>query len=897
VKCSDETGVSLPGHTEQQPQQPSPAARDFYAELRRLTARAGFTVRNLQKATSTHVTSGSPDNHADFYSKSSWQRWLKGEGRYPPRKAIKKLAERLAQEQIPAGHLLELWDRAFAPDEPRAQPDEEPPSAPAAPEPALAAGPLPPAAVRRTELAASWTVHASDHLAGLVAKECAAELTDKVLTGRDSLVVGWQPVAEPGTDPPASWSVPAGDTTDVGTLACHLRHGRWLAVLGEGGSGKTTLALLLMESLLADRSPADPVPVLLPASSLAPGEMVRNWIARTLGEHYPSLRDTQAYGPDAPSDLVAQRKVLPVIDGLDDLEPAPRAALLGALQRALGRDQPLVVTCRSEEYHQAVAEIGRAPQDMTVIELQPVTAADAAYFLERGAAGPDGPSWHLIAAEIRSRPDGPLAQTLSSPLTTSLIRSAYAGRAEAAAALADYDDAAAIEAQILDALVFTRFHEHVTSESQRPRRPVSGRDADRWLAFLAVQLARERSYELDWRRLRYTFPAFGTPARWAILGGALAWIAAGTLFGVSRGMAAGVGAGVLAGAWRGLDAALVVGAIYLVAPLSYPAGAVVAPWLQWLRRHIRTPLRTALIVPAGYALESGARDGIFAAAHDSVSRAVVVGLTAMALNWLVAAAVIRLATRALLLDQVENPVYFRLRVPGRRAAFARTLSAGLLWGTGLGFAVGYGVKILSSTLAGEHPLWYFGMPAGAVLGAAFALVQWGRIPVRSAPAASPASVLRADRNLVLLLAAAFLVVLPTFYGVAFAPGSRPWVLAQFGCYGLGIGLVIWLAIALSHAWPQYLLTVGWHAAHGRLPWGLASFLAEARDLEILRQRGGTYQFRHARLQDRLASRQTGTGTGTNHRYLRLHRPTGQYTDEVAQRMDELRRSDPVAAER
>ena len=204
--------------------------------------------------------------------------------------------------------------------------------------------------------------------------------------------MGWRPVAEPGTDLSASRSVPAGETTDVGPLACHLRHGHWLAVLGPGGAGKTTLALLLMESLLADRNTADPVPVLLPAASLAPGEMVRSWIARTLADRYPSLRDAQAYGPDAPGDLVARRKVLPVIDGLDDLEPLPRAALLGALQRALGRDQPLVVTCRPEEYHQAVAEIGRAPQDMAVIELQPVTAADAAMFLERGAAGPDGPS-------------------------------------------------------------------------------------------------------------------------------------------------------------------------------------------------------------------------------------------------------------------------------------------------------------------------------------------------------------------------------------------------------------------------------------------------------------------------------------------------------------------------
>ena len=38
----------------------------------------------------------------------------------------------------------------------------------------------------------------------------------------------------------------------------------------------------------------------------------------------------------------------------------------------------------------------------------------------------------------------------------------------------------------------------------------------------------------------------------------------------------------------------------------------------------------------------------------------------------------------------------------------------------------------------------------------------------------------------------------------------------------------------------------------KAPWRLAAFLAEANDLQVLRQRGGAYQFRHARLQDHLA---------------------------------------------
>jgi hypothetical protein len=294
---------------------------------------------------------------------------------------------------------------------------------------------------------------------------------------------------------------------------------------------------------------------------------------------------------------------------------------------------------------------------------------------------------------------------------------------------------------------------------------------------------------------------------------------------------------------------LIVGAIYLLAPLTYPPGTSTPPWLQRLRGLTRTPLRAAIAVPAAYALESGLRDGIEASRTHSVVVAGLLGLTALALNWVVASVLVWLAARSRLFNLAERPVYFRLRTPGRRAEFIRTMAKGLAWGAGLGLAAGYGVNVLSNSLAHEHPLWGLGIPAGAVIGAAFALIEWGRTPVALAPAASPLSTLRADRTLVLVLAVPLLVVLPVFFGTAFAPGFHDFV--RYGLYGLGIGLTIWLAIALSHAWPQYLITVGWLAPGRKLPWRLAAFLNEAYGLQILRQRGGAYQFRHARLQDHL----------------------------------------------
>jgi hypothetical protein len=454
-----------------------------------------------------------------------------------------------------------------------------------------------------------------------------------------------------------------------------------------------------------------------------------------------------------------------------------------------------------------------------------------------------------VAATIRSHPAGPLAKTLSSPLMVGLVRSAYADRGDMTAALADSGDRAAIESRLLDGLVSAGFSSRATSEQSRPERPWSARDAERWLTFLARHLARLRSYDLDWVRLRYAVPAFTEPLRRAALGAFLAFFLAGMAFGLGRGVSFGAIQGLLYGLGHGLDAALVIGAIYLLAPLPYPPVVASAPWVVRLRGLTGTALRTIIAVPAAYAVESGLRDGIGGRPHG-VATGIGMGLTAAALNWLVAAAVVALATQAKLFDLAEKPVYFSLRAPGRRSELARALAIGLAWGAALGLVVGFGIKILSDVLALEHPLCGLGVPAGAVIGAAFVLVRWGRTPVESAPAASPGSTLRADRNLVLLLAVPFLVVIPVFFGAAFARGFHDFV--SFGLYGLGIGLTIWLALALSHAWPQYLISTGWLAARGRVPWRLAAFLDEAHDLQILRQRGGAYQFRHARLQDHLA---------------------------------------------
>ncbi|MEV6898231.1 hypothetical protein [Amycolatopsis sp. NPDC051372] len=73
-------------------------------------------------------------------------------------------------------------------------------------------------------------------------------------------------------------------------------------------------------------------------------------------------------------------------------------------------------------------------------------------------------------------------------------------------------------------------------------------------------------------------------------------------------------------------------------------------------------------------------------------------------------------------------------------------------------------------------------------------------------------------------------------------------MAGGGLFGLSVGV----SVCLARAWGAFAFTRLWLASRGRIPWGFMAFLADARRRGVLRQVGEVYQFRHARLQERLA---------------------------------------------
>jgi hypothetical protein len=135
------------------------------------------------------------------------------------------------------------------------------------------------------------------------------------------------------------------------------------------------------------------------------------------------------------------------------------------------------------------------------------------------------------------------------------------------------------------------------------------------------------------------------------------------------------------------------------------------------------------------------------------------------------------------------------------------------------------------------------------------LLVWLDIPAAATQAISPPSTLRTDLMAtvfrgtaipVLTMPPAAVVILH----ITSSGGSAVTETASMVTLGgTTIGL---LAISLS-SWSRLQVARIWLAARGDAPWHLMRFLADAHARGALRQAGAAYQFRHSRLQDRLAT--------------------------------------------
>ena len=242
------------------------------------------------------------------------------------------------------------------------------------------------------------------------------------------------------------WQDPAeGDDTPAGTLSTiaqyyHAlapgRRGR-LVILGAPGAGKSVLAAHLTQELIAA----------LPDGALTSAYRVPVWLSLTgcplTSDMSPKTADerfrkwiideiTEGFGmpADVARQLVEQDRVLPVLDGLDEMAAGGAQAVLAQLNDLASRT-PVILTCRVGDYAH-IAEESTAPspivRDAHHIRVLPLTPAAVADYLRR--VGRDRPTaWQPILQALddvgTTRRAPPGVEALTNPLLLSLAMMAF----------------------------------------------------------------------------------------------------------------------------------------------------------------------------------------------------------------------------------------------------------------------------------------------------------------------------------------------------------------------------------------------------------------------------------------------------------------------------------------
>ena len=206
-------------------------------------------------------------------------------------------------------------------------------------------------------------------------------------------------------------------------------------------------------------------------------------------------------------------------------------------------------------------------------------------------------------------------------------------------------------------------------------------------------------------------------------------------------------------------------------------------------------------------------------------------------------------------DPETPPARINARLRGRTREFARQPGAGLAWGAAAGLLVGAVAEVSYRLVLGTGGAVVYGPVLGPMLGLvwglAFGLSRWLNMPADAVRATDPAAILRADRTAFMLRLVVFAVLFGATGGIAIGQTAELPLAVVDGVALALAGVVAGLSRGPG-AWGTYTVARVTLASRGRLPWRLMSFLDDARHRGVLRQVGGVYQFRHARLQDRLA---------------------------------------------
>ncbi len=420
------------------------------------------------------------------------------------------------------------------------------------------------------------------------------------------------------------------------------------------------------------------------------------------------------------------------------------------------------------------------------IELTDLTLADCSARLAGST------TWARVLDRLGSQSGDPaaalLATVLSTPLMLTMAEAFHksGGEPESLLELAESGSRDALEARLLNAFVPTAYSRRL-NPSVPKRRRWSAERAGRWLGYLATHLKKQKTDAQD-----------------------IEWWQLGTSMSLPARM-------VVSGALCGLISGMAVTLVNVF--MNDPPAVLMDMFLDMLG------IGLAFGLVHGFVSEKIEASGAFKPSRMQIG----VGGESMGVRSR------RVLERFLprVGGGLAGGLVFGIVYGGGAAAYAMFLS--YPW---LSVALFFGNWLVAGPL--------LGLGIGIVL----ALAAWLETDAKPKESVSATDLLRKNRTIVLVQAAAVGLVLGLGYGTA---------ITYFNGFtlglpsGIGAGLASATGVGTLSAWGRWVVLVRfWLPLSGRLPWSVNAFLDDARTRGVLRQAGAVYQFRHARLRDRLA---------------------------------------------
>jgi TIR domain/NACHT domain len=246
-----------------------------------------------------------------------------------------------------------------------------------------------------------------------------------------------------------------------------------MLILGEPGGGKTTTLLDLARTLLerAKDNVKERIPVVVNLSSWKKKQPLEDWISNELSEKYRIPRKIARF-------WLLQGYLLPLLDGLDELENALQPDCVAAINVFIEEFQPsgLVVCCRLNEYRWLPKRL----KLNGAICIEPLSSEEIGKYLDAGGS-------KLAALRESVDTDPVLKELAETPLVLSIMSLAYQGVRISGLAAKNGDSPEERRLQIFRLYVDKMFERKETGSPKLPKEKTI-----HWLSWLASEM-REHS--------------------------------------------------------------------------------------------------------------------------------------------------------------------------------------------------------------------------------------------------------------------------------------------------------------------------------------------------------------------------------------------------------------------